>query len=118
VTSAHGWPHERTGVPIIPAHCEPLRDGRYRLIFHPKIHATVGMTQQIAQACWNSFEPYVRTNRRAGLDVQALALPLSGLIVSTRIFSDHSKTCFNATERSNQKQKAATLIKRDGSLLL
>jgi len=46
VTSAHGWLHERTGVPIIPAHCEPLRDGRYRLIFHPKINATVGMTHQ------------------------------------------------------------------------
>jgi hypothetical protein len=115
VTSAHGWPHERTGVPIIPAHCEPLRDGRYRLIFHPKINATVGMTHQ---EIGTRLEPYVRTNRRAGLDVQALALPLSGLIVSTRIFSDHSKTCFNATERSNQKQKAATLIKRDGSLLL
>ena len=63
VTSAHAWLHERTGVPIIPAHCEPLPDGRYRLIFHPKITNTAGMThQQIAQACWNSFEPYVRKN--------------------------------------------------------
>ena len=61
VTSAHAWLNERTGVPIIPAHCEPLPNGRYRLIFHPKISDTVGMTQQqIAQACWNSFEPYVR----------------------------------------------------------
>ena len=63
VTSAHAWLHERTGVPIIPAHCEPLADGRYRLIFHPKIDNTAGMShQQIAQACWNSFEPYVRQN--------------------------------------------------------
>src|SRR5437773_8858860 len=63
VTSAHAWLNERTGIPIIPAHCEPLPDGRYRLIFHPKINNTVGMThQQIAQACWNSFEPYVRKN--------------------------------------------------------
>jgi lauroyl/myristoyl acyltransferase len=63
VTSAHAWLNERTGVPIIPAHCEPLPNGRYRLIFHPKISNTVGMThQQIAQACWNSFEPYVRKN--------------------------------------------------------
>jgi lauroyl/myristoyl acyltransferase len=63
VTSAHAWLNERTGVPIIPAHCEPLPNGRYRLIFHPKINNTVGMThQQIAQACWNSFEPYVRKN--------------------------------------------------------
>jgi KDO2-lipid IV(A) lauroyltransferase len=61
VTSAHAWLHERTGVPIIPAHCEPLSHGRYRLVFHPKIVNTASMTyQQIAQACWNSFEPYVR----------------------------------------------------------
>jgi KDO2-lipid IV(A) lauroyltransferase len=63
VTSAHAWLHERTGVPIVPAHCEPLPDGRYRLIFHPKIDNTAGMThREIAQACWNSFEPYVRKN--------------------------------------------------------
>src|SRR5947209_19458972 len=63
VTSAHAWLNEQTGVPIIPAHCEPLLDGRYRLIFHPKIERTAEMThQQIAQACWNSFEPYVRAN--------------------------------------------------------
>src|SRR5881392_3487101 len=63
VTSAHAWLSERTGVPIIPAHCEPLPDGRYRLIFHPKIERTAEMThQQIAQACWNSFELYVREN--------------------------------------------------------
>ena len=63
VTAAHAWLHERTGVPIVPAHCEPLPDGRYRLIFHPQIDITAGMShQQIAQACWNSFEPYVRKN--------------------------------------------------------
>jgi lauroyl/myristoyl acyltransferase len=63
VPSAHAWLHERTGAPIVPAHCEPLPDGRYRVIFHPKIDNTAGMThQQIAQACWNSFEPYVRKN--------------------------------------------------------
>ncbi len=63
VTSAHAWLHERTGAPIIPAHCEPLPDGRWRLIFHPKIKAAPGMThQEIAQRCWDSFEPYVRQN--------------------------------------------------------
>ena len=63
VTSAHAWLHERTGAPIVPAHCEPLPDGRYRVVFHPKIDNTAGMTnQQVAQACWNSFEPYVRKN--------------------------------------------------------
>ena len=63
ITSAHAWLHERTGVPIVPAHCEPLLNGRYRLVFHPKIANTADMThQEIAQACWNSFEPYVRKN--------------------------------------------------------
>ena len=63
VTSAHAWLHERTDVPIVPAHCEPLANGRYRLVFHPKIANTADMThQEIAQACWNSFEPYVRKN--------------------------------------------------------
>jgi KDO2-lipid IV(A) lauroyltransferase len=63
VTSAHAWLHEQTGTPIIPAHCEPLPDGRYRVVFHPKIEGTAEMTrQQIAQACWNSFEPYARKN--------------------------------------------------------
>ncbi len=63
VTSAHAWLHERTGAPILPAHCEPLPDGRYRIVFHRRIDNTVGMThQQIAQACWDSFEPYLRKN--------------------------------------------------------
>jgi len=63
VTSAHAWLHERTGVPIVPAHCEPLPNGRYRLVFHPKIANAGDVThKQIAQACWNSFEPYVRKN--------------------------------------------------------
>jgi KDO2-lipid IV(A) lauroyltransferase len=61
VTSAHAWLHKQTGIPIIPAHCQPLPDGRYRLVFHPKIENTATMNlQQITQACWNSFEPYVR----------------------------------------------------------
>ena len=63
VTSAHVWLQERTGVPIMPAHCEPLPDGRYRVVAHPLITNTTGMSlPQIAQACWNSFEPYVRKN--------------------------------------------------------
>src|SRR6266699_3336742 len=63
VTSAHASLHKQTGVPIIPVHCEPLAGGRYRVVFHDKIDNTEGRTlQQIAQACWNSFEPYVRKN--------------------------------------------------------
>jgi lauroyl/myristoyl acyltransferase len=62
VTSAHAWLNEQTGVPIIPAHTEPLPNGRYRLVFHPKIETAGRNYQQIAQACWDSFEPYVRKN--------------------------------------------------------
>jgi lauroyl/myristoyl acyltransferase len=63
VTAAHAWLHQRAGVPILPAHCEPLPGGRYRVVAHPLITNTAGMTlPQIAQACWNSFEPYVRKN--------------------------------------------------------
>lgn len=62
VTSAHAWLNEQTGAPIIPAHAEPLPNGRYRLVFHPKIETAGRNYQQIAQACWDSFEPYVRKN--------------------------------------------------------
>ncbi len=63
VTSAHAWLHKQTGVPIIPVHTEPLPGGRYRVVFHGKIDNTETMSlQQIAQACWDSFEPYVRKN--------------------------------------------------------
>ena len=63
VTAAHAWLHQETGVPIIPAHCEPLPDGRYRVVFHPRIDIGPDKSlRDIAQACWNSFEPYVRRN--------------------------------------------------------
>jgi len=62
VTSAHAWLNEQTGAPIIPAHTEPLPNGRFRLVFHPKIETAGKNYQEIAQACWNSFEPYVRKN--------------------------------------------------------
>jgi lauroyl/myristoyl acyltransferase len=63
VTAAHAWLHQRTGTPIIAGHCEPLPKGRYRVVLHPRIETTPEMTeQQIAQACWDSFEPYVRQN--------------------------------------------------------
>src|SRR2546428_4900639 len=62
VTAAHAWLHEQTGVTIIPAHCEPQANGRYRIVFHPKIETAGRSHQQVAQACWNSFEPYVRKN--------------------------------------------------------
>ena len=62
VTSAHAWLNEQTGVAIIPAHTEPLPHGRYRIVFHPAIDTAGKNYQEIAQACWDSFEPYVRNN--------------------------------------------------------
>ncbi len=63
VTFAHAWLHRRTGAAILPAHCEPLADGRYRLVLHPMIEAASTTTdQQIAQACWDCFEPMLRQN--------------------------------------------------------
>lgn len=63
VTLAHAWLHQRTGVAIIPAHCEPLEGGRYRVVCHPKVDLPPDATAtQIAQACWDSFEPLIRRN--------------------------------------------------------
>ncbi|HVF72580.1 MAG TPA: lysophospholipid acyltransferase family protein [Chthoniobacterales bacterium] len=63
VPIAHAWLHERTGAPLIPLICEPLPGGRWRFVAHPKIELPPGAThQQIAQACWDSFEPVVRRN--------------------------------------------------------
>ena len=63
ITVAHAWLQERTGVPLVPVYCEPLAGGRYRVIALPKLEIPPGAThQEIAQACWNSFEPVVRQN--------------------------------------------------------
>jgi Kdo2-lipid IVA lauroyltransferase/acyltransferase len=63
LTSAHAWLHQQTGAAIIPAHCQPLPNGRYRLVFHPRVAHTEQLSlRQIAQACWDSFEPYARKN--------------------------------------------------------
>ena len=63
VTIAHAWLHERSGAAVIPAHCEPLPGGRYRVVCHPKIEIPPGATAtEIAQASWDSFEPVIRNN--------------------------------------------------------
>ncbi|MBA3273813.1 MAG: hypothetical protein H0T11_08085 [Chthoniobacterales bacterium] len=63
VTFAHGWLHKRTGARIIPTHCEPLPNGRYRLVLHPALEIAEGATyHEIAQACWDHFEPVIRQN--------------------------------------------------------
>jgi lauroyl/myristoyl acyltransferase len=61
VTYAHAWLHQRTGSPIVPAHCEPLPGGRYRLVFQPKIELPKNASiAEITQACWDRVEPIVR----------------------------------------------------------
>src|SRR5207302_2745724 len=61
VTSAHAFLQQRSGAALIPAHCEPLPRGRYRVVFHSPIDLGPNATpREIAQACWNSFEPIVR----------------------------------------------------------
>jgi len=61
VTSAAGWLQKRSGAAIFPTHCEPLPRGRYRVVFHPAIELGPNATpREIAQACWDSFEPVVR----------------------------------------------------------
>ncbi len=63
VTFAHAWLHRRAGARIIPTHCEPLPGGRYRLILHPELRTRPDATnQEIAQACWDRFEPVLRRN--------------------------------------------------------
>jgi Kdo2-lipid IVA lauroyltransferase/acyltransferase len=63
VTGAAAWLLERTGVPIIPAHCEPLPKGRYCMVFHPRVEYREGMKPwEIAQTCWNMVEPVIRKN--------------------------------------------------------
>jgi KDO2-lipid IV(A) lauroyltransferase len=61
VTSAHAWLQQRAGAALIPAHCEPLPRGRYRVVFHPPIDLGPNASpREVAQACWDSFEPVVR----------------------------------------------------------
>jgi lauroyl/myristoyl acyltransferase len=63
VTLAHAWLQQRTGAVIVPAHSEPLRGGRYRIVCHPKIELPSEATAtEIAQACWDTFEPIIRQN--------------------------------------------------------
>lgn len=63
VTFAHAWAHRRAGATIINVHCEPLPGGRYRIVFHPPIDFPPDASfQEIAQICWDQFEPYVRKN--------------------------------------------------------
>jgi lauroyl/myristoyl acyltransferase len=61
VTYAHAWLHQKTGAPIVPLHCQQLPGGRCRLIVQRKLEIPAGATEtEIAQACWDRFEPLIR----------------------------------------------------------
>jgi lauroyl/myristoyl acyltransferase len=63
VTFAHAWAHRRAAATIINVHCEPLPGGRYRIVFHPVIDFPADASfQEMAQACWDRFEPVLRNN--------------------------------------------------------
>jgi KDO2-lipid IV(A) lauroyltransferase len=63
VTFAHAWAHRKAGATIIPVHCEPVAGGRYRIVFHRQMEFRDDASfQEMAQACWDRFEPVVRAN--------------------------------------------------------
>jgi Kdo2-lipid IVA lauroyltransferase/acyltransferase len=63
VTYAHAWLQEKTGAPIVPVHCEQLSGGRCRMIAQRPLEIPPGATEtEIAQACWDRFEPLIRQN--------------------------------------------------------
>ncbi len=63
VTYAHAWLHKKTGAAIVPLYCEQLAGGRSRLIFQRKLEIAPDATEtEIAQACWDRFEPLIRKN--------------------------------------------------------
>lgn len=63
VTFAHAWLAEKTGAPIVPIHAEPLPGGRCRIVIHPKLVIPGGAShREVAQLCWDQFEPVVRRN--------------------------------------------------------
>lgn len=68
VTQLHAMLQKRTGYPVIPIESVPLADGTYRTIAHDPIHFPADATEaEIAQACWDFFEPHVRGQPEAWL---------------------------------------------------
>lgn len=62
VTFAHAWLFQTTGATIINAHCEPVPGGCYRVVFNRMDIAEDLSVREIAQACWDQFEPFLREN--------------------------------------------------------
>jgi lauroyl/myristoyl acyltransferase len=61
VTFLHSVLVQRGGARLIPLDGIPLRGGRCQLIVNPSLSFPPGASrQEIAQACWNFFEPRIR----------------------------------------------------------
>jgi Kdo2-lipid IVA lauroyltransferase/acyltransferase len=63
VTLMHGLLAQRLRLPIVPALCEPLPDGRYRFVILPVMDVRDEESPvQLAQRVWDQFEPFVRAH--------------------------------------------------------
>ena len=61
VTFLHALLHSRTGVPMIPVTSVPHADGTCTVTAHPPLTFPPDASyQEIAQGCWNFFEPFIR----------------------------------------------------------
>jgi len=57
----HALLAERADALLLPVETDPLPDGTCRVIAHPPVEFTRGATpREIAQRCWDTFEPIVR----------------------------------------------------------
>jgi lauroyl/myristoyl acyltransferase len=63
VTFLHAILAHRVGTLLIPLETVPLPDGTCRVIAHPPVEWPTGATpHEIAQRCWDVFEPILRAN--------------------------------------------------------
>jgi Kdo2-lipid IVA lauroyltransferase/acyltransferase len=68
VTQLHAFLHLRTGFPILPFVTLPRGDGGYKVRFLPELQfAPDTPSRQIAQECWNRFEPIIREHPESWL---------------------------------------------------
>jgi KDO2-lipid IV(A) lauroyltransferase len=63
VTQLHAFLHLRTGFPILPFVTLPRGDGGYKVRFLPELRFAPGTPyHEVTQACWNQFEPIIRSH--------------------------------------------------------
>ena len=61
VNILHAILAQRGGACLLPIHGEPLPDGRVRVVIDPPLEVPEGASvREIAQICWDRFEPRIR----------------------------------------------------------